>query len=85
MKAYICVCVRLYNFYFHVVVGSHKELCNELVKRLQEEGAHQVMLTLSEEMRTAIKERISGYNRDDAIRKRVQGMSYACSIIIFSQ
>ena len=32
-----------------------------------------MMQTLSEEVRTAIKEKISGYNRDEAIRKRVQG------------
>ena len=50
------------------------------MKRLQEEGAHKVMLTLSEEVRVAIKERTSGYNRDEAIRKRVQGMFYSINI-----
>ena len=50
------------------------------MKRLQEEGAHKVMLTLSEEVRVAIKERTSGYNRDEAIRKRVQGMFYSRNI-----
>ena len=51
------------------------------MKRLQEEGAHKVMLTLSEEVRVAIKERTSGYNRDEAIRKRVQGMF--CSVHMY--
>ena len=61
------------SFAFPEIAGSHRELCTALVERLEKEGPVAVMKSLGEETRAAIKGQISGFNRDDAIRARVQG------------
>jgi len=60
------------TFQFPEIAGSHKELMQKLVARLQAEGATAVMRSLDQETREAIQESLKG-NRDDAIRKRFEG------------
>jgi hypothetical protein len=57
---------------FPEIAGSHRELCAALVDELKAGGPAAVQKTLSEETRMAIKEAGKG-NREDAMRKRVQG------------
>lgn len=61
------------SFAFPELAGSHKELCQSLVKRLEAEGPETVMRTLEEEVRVALKASHVGINKEDAIRMRVQG------------
>ena len=54
-------------------IASNREMHSALVTKLEAEGAAEVMTTLDNETRLALKSYNVGVNRDEAIRKRVLG------------
>ena len=66
-------CCGKESYAFPEIAGSNRELCNALVKRLEAEGPIAVMKNLDEDTRNALKNYNKGINRDEAIKKRVQG------------
>ena len=66
-------CAGETSFAFPEIARSHKDLHRALVDRLKEEGATEVMKTLDEPTRKALREAGMGYNHDTAIQDRVAG------------
>jgi len=61
------------EYVFPEIAGSHKDLHAKLVENLNAQGPVIVMQNLDSETREAIKSAGKGVNREDAIRKRVNG------------
>lgn len=61
------------EFVFPEIAGSHKSLHAKLVEDLKAQGPAAVMQNLDSETREAIKSAGKGVNREEAIRKRVNG------------
>jgi len=54
-------------------IASNREMHSALVAKLEAEGAAEVMTTMDNDTRVALKNYNVGVNRDEAIRKRVLG------------
>jgi pre-mRNA-splicing factor RBM22/SLT11 len=61
------------EYVFPEIAGSHKSLHAKLVEDLKAQGPVAVMQNLDSETRDAIKNTGKGVNREEAIRKRVNG------------
>jgi pre-mRNA-splicing factor RBM22/SLT11 len=61
------------TYVFPEIIGSDRELCQTLVAQLEKEGPAAVQTKISAEVRAAFQQSWKGVNRDDAIRKRVNG------------
>lgn len=59
-------------FAFPEIAGSDKEICQKLIKSLEDEGPAAVMKSMDSATKDAIRESLKG-NREEAIRKRVSG------------
>ena len=60
------------SYAFPEIAGSAREACARLVSQLKANGPAEVMKTLDEEVKNAIRESMKG-NREEAIRRRVAG------------
>jgi hypothetical protein len=63
-----CCC----TFVFPEIAGSHKEICTELVKKLEADGPDSVQRNMPADWRHAIQQSLKG-NREENIKKRVMG------------
>jgi RNA recognition motif-containing protein len=61
------------EFIFPEIISSHKNLHTKLVEDLKAQGPSVVMQNLDNETREAIRNAGKGVNREEAIRKRVNG------------
>ncbi|RYG65312.1 RNA-binding protein, partial [archaeon] len=60
------------SYQFPEIAGSHRDLCKQLIARLEAEGPDAVQRSLDEPTRRAFGEKMKG-NHEDNIRKRVAG------------
>ena len=58
---------------FPEIAGTHRDLCQELIKDLTTLGPGVVQKQMKADVKAALSAAIRGVNRDEAIRKRVSG------------
>jgi pre-mRNA-splicing factor RBM22/SLT11 len=60
-------------FVFPEIASTNREIHHELQEQLHKHGANYIMKHISKEAKDAIQKSLRGVNRDEAIRKRVNG------------